>query len=229
MFAGHIGAAYAIGRIERRINVGTFVFFALFLDFLLWIFVLTGAESVSFPADFRRTHQPGFVFPYSHGLLGSLVWTLLTGVFALGAYRRHKAERARVALLIAAAVFSHFLLDWLVHRPEMPVFGQHSAMLGYGLYLRDLPLALGIEIAMLLGGLALFLFGSRLTRKRKIGQAVLALVIAAVTLAGMASDAPPPSSPYLMAGVNLVLIVLVTWVARRCGAMPRTAPKKDAA
>jgi hypothetical protein len=58
MFAGHIGAAYAIGRIERRINVGTFVFFAMFLDFLLWIFVLTGAESVAFPADFGRTHQP---------------------------------------------------------------------------------------------------------------------------------------------------------------------------
>jgi membrane-bound metal-dependent hydrolase YbcI (DUF457 family) len=222
MFAGHIGAAYAIGRIERRINVGTFVFFAMFLDFLLWIFVLTGAESVAFPADFGRTHQPDFDFPYSHGLFASVLWSALAGVFAFGAYWRFKAERRRVALLIALAVFSHFVLDWLVHRPEMPVFGRHSAMLGYGLYLRNFPLALGLEIAILAGGLLAFLWGSRLPRGRRIGQAVLALAIGLMTLGGLAGDATPPS-PYVMAGASLALIVAITWVARRCGAMPRPA------
>ena len=47
MFAGHIGAALAIGRAERAVNVGVFVAAALLLDFLLWLFVLLGWESVA--------------------------------------------------------------------------------------------------------------------------------------------------------------------------------------
>ena len=69
MFAGHIGAALAIGRAERGLNVGLFIAAALLLDFLLWTFVLMGWESVAIPADFAATHQAEFVFPYSHGLL----------------------------------------------------------------------------------------------------------------------------------------------------------------
>ena len=64
MFAGHVGVALAIGRIERRVNVGLFVTAALLLDFLLWLFILVGWESVNIPDDFGTTHQPHFVFPY---------------------------------------------------------------------------------------------------------------------------------------------------------------------
>ena len=47
MFAGHIGVGLAIGRAERRVNVGLFIAAALMLDFLLWFFVLIGCESVA--------------------------------------------------------------------------------------------------------------------------------------------------------------------------------------
>jgi TRAP-type C4-dicarboxylate transport system permease small subunit len=56
MFAGHIGAGLAIGRLERRINVGVFIFAAVLIDFMLWLFVLFGWESVTIPADFAATH-----------------------------------------------------------------------------------------------------------------------------------------------------------------------------
>ena len=65
MFAGHVGAAMAIGRAQRRVNVGVFIGAALLLDTVLWVLVLAGWESVSIPANFARTHQPEFVFPYS--------------------------------------------------------------------------------------------------------------------------------------------------------------------
>jgi hypothetical protein len=68
MFAGHMGAALAIGRAEPGINVGILVFAALMLDVLLWTFVLLGWESVTIPADFASTHQAAFNFPWSHGL-----------------------------------------------------------------------------------------------------------------------------------------------------------------
>lgn len=63
MFAGHVGAAMAIGRAERRVNVGVFIFAAFLLDFALWTFVLLGWECVTIPANFNATHQPQFVFP----------------------------------------------------------------------------------------------------------------------------------------------------------------------
>ena len=63
MFAGHVGAALAIGSAERRLNVGVFVAAALLLDAALWLFVLLGIESVEIPPDFARTHQPAFVCP----------------------------------------------------------------------------------------------------------------------------------------------------------------------
>lgn len=72
MFAGHLGAALAIGRSERRINVGFFVLAALLLDVVLWLFVLLGWESVIIPPTFSATHQPEFVFPFSHGLVASI-------------------------------------------------------------------------------------------------------------------------------------------------------------
>src|SRR5262249_953901 len=123
VFAGHIGAALAIGRAERAVNVGVFVAAALLLDFLLWLFVLLGWESVTIPADFAGTHQPQFAFPYSHGLLASAAWAVLAGVLALTLCARLRT-RWRVATLVVLAVLSHWVLDALVHRPELPLAGR---------------------------------------------------------------------------------------------------------
>jgi hypothetical protein len=93
MLAGHIGAGLAIGRADRRINVGVLIFAALLLDLLLWLFILLGWESASIPADFAGSHQPHFTFPYSHGLVGSLAWSLLAALAAYWWFPRPGATR----------------------------------------------------------------------------------------------------------------------------------------
>jgi hypothetical protein len=212
MFAGHIGAAMAIGRAEPRVNVGVFVLAALWLDLVLWLFVLLGWESVAIPADFARTHQPAFVFPYSHGLLAAVGWSLLAGV-ATAAVR----PRRGAALWVALAVFSHWLLDALVHGPEMPLASEGSRKVGLGLW-HSMPLALAIETLIVLAGLWLFLSAAPLTRARKIGLAALALVALAFTIAGM-TVAPPPPSVTAMAASSLITIVVVSalaaWLGKR--------------
>jgi hypothetical protein len=132
MFAGHVGAALAIGSAERRVNLGAFVCAAMALDAVLWVLVLLGRESVRIPGDFIRSHQAQFEFPYSHGLLAGLAWSAVaaTVTFALG--RPLGGARRRGALLMAAAVFSHWLLDALVHVPELPLAGSGSARVGLG-------------------------------------------------------------------------------------------------
>jgi hypothetical protein len=207
MFAGHIGVALAAARVEPRVNVGLLITAALLLDLLLWFFVLLGWESVVIPPTFAQTHQPEFVFPYSHGLLASAAWSALAGAFALLLYKNHGAEKLRPALLIAGVVFSHWLLDALVHRPELPVTGAASLQLGLGLWDHK-PVALVVEAALVLAGMLLFFPGSGLARPRKLALASLLLLLLAFTVVGM-TVAPPPPSAAAMAASSLGTIVLV--------------------
>ena len=219
MFAGHVGAALAIGRAERRVNIGAFVAAALLLDLVLWLFVLLGWESVTITADFASTHQPEFVFPYSHGLLSSLLWSALAGAVAFAWSARLGITPWRVAVLVAAAVFSHWLLDALVHLPELPLAGAGSPTVGLGLW-QAMPVALLVEAGIVAVGLWLFLPGSTLSRGRSIGLAVLSLALLAFTILGM-TIAPPPPSAQAMAGSSLVTLVAVCLLACWLGRAPR--------
>jgi len=216
MFAGHLGAGLAIGRLERRINVGVFIFAAILIDFMLWLFVLFGWESVIIPADYTATHQPDFVFPLSHGLLAAIAWSVLAGAAAFLYYQRPERTRFRPAALIAAAVFSHWLLDALVHTPELPVAGEGSVKMGLGLW-QSMPAALLVEAIIAAAGLYLFLSGAGLSRARKTGLTALCLVVLASTVAGM-TVAPPPPSVSAMAVTSLITIIAVCglagWIGR---------------
>jgi len=222
-----MGVGLALGRAERRVNVGVFVAAGLLLDIVLWLFVLLGWETVTLPADFARTHQPEFIFPYSHGLLAAVGWSVLAGAAAFAAYGRLGTARIRVAALLAAAVFSHWLLDALVHRPEMPLAGAGSARVGVGLW-QNMPMALAVEAAIVVVGLGLFLRGCHLSRGRRAALAMLTLIVLAFTVVGM-TMAPPPPSPQAMAASSLALLVLVCaltgWLARPPGG-PRPTTRR---
>lgn len=215
MFAGHIGAAMALGRADRRINLGVFAFAAMLLDFVLWLLVLLGWESVVIPADFARTHQPQFVFPYSHGLLASLAWSALAALTTLLWYPGLTQAKMRAAAVVGVAVFSHWLLDALVHAPELPVAGSGSMRVGLGLW-QMMPLALIVEAAIALAGLWLFVAGAGISRAKKVGLSLLSVLIVASTVAGM-TVAPPPPSATAMAATSIVTILVVCALAAWLG------------
>lgn len=217
MFVGHVGAALAIGRAERSINLGALIFAALLLDVLLWIFVLVGWESVVIPADFAATHQPEFIFPYSHGLLAAIATSALAWAATFLWYPRINGLRIHAAVCVVTAVFSHWLLDVLVHSPELPLAGEHSFKVGLGLWSR-MPMALSIEALITVVGLGLFLADNPLSRTRKCCITALALSLVAFTAAGM-TVAPPPPSVMAMASSSLATIIVVCvlfgWLAKR--------------
>lgn len=221
MFAGHMGVGLALGRAERRVNVGVFIAAGLLLDLVLWLFVLLGWESVTLPADFASTHQAEFVFPCSHGLLAAAVWSALAGAAAFVSYGRLGPSKVRVAALVAAAVFSHWLLDALVHRPEMPLAGAGSAKVGVGLW-QHMPAALAVEAAIVVIGLCLFIPGCRLPRGRLIALTMLSLLVLVFTVVGM-TMAPPPPSPQAMAAGSWAVLVLVCALAGWLARLPREA------
>ena len=210
----------AVGSIERRVNVGVFIAAALLLDFILWPFVLLGIESVSIPPDFETTRQPAFVFPYSHGLLAAAVWSVAAGAIGSWAYSRLQQPRWRIGGLIAAAAFSHWLLDALVHKPELPLAGSGSLQLGLGLW-DAMPIAVGVEAAIVVLGVCLFVVGSRSSRGRSVALAVLSLAVLALTVFGM-TVAPPAPSAFAMALSSLLTLVAVTALAVWLGRLPRS-------
>ena len=207
MFAGHIGAALAIGRAERRINIGVLVLAALLIDFALWLFVLLGWESVLIPADYASTHQPVFDFPYSHSLLAIVVWSALAGAAVYLWYPRLKKQKLRAAGFVALAVCSHWVLDDLVH-VGLPLAGPGSGKIGLGLW-RHMPVGLAVEGLILVAGLGLFLNRSGLSLARKLWLAVLALVTLVFTVVGM-TVAPPPPSVAAMAASSVVTVLVVS-------------------
>ncbi|MEW5974370.1 MAG: hypothetical protein AB1898_01065 [Acidobacteriota bacterium] len=210
MFAGHAGIALVFGRARRQVNVGVFIFSALLLDVVLWLFVLVGWESVTIPANYSSTHQPEFVFPHSHGLLTGVIWS---AALALAVYFWNTRSQLRLgaAVWVGLAVFSHWPLDFLVHVPELPLVGATSPKVGLGLW-QNMPVALGIEALLVVAGIGLYWPDSNLSRARKLGLSALLLIVLGSTIIGM-TVAPPPPSAVAMAGTSLVTILAVCSLA----------------
>ena len=207
-----------IGRAERRVNVGTFIVAALLLDVVLWLFILLGWESADIPANFASTHQPQFVFPYSHSLVASFGWSALVGGAAFVWGQNLGAAKLRFAVLAAAAVFSHWLLDALVHAPELPLAGADSLKVGLWLW-QSMPVALTVESVLVVAGIFLFIPGTSLSRVKKVSLTVLSLLILAFTVIGM-TLAPPPPSVVAMAASSLGTVIVVCALACWLGRLP---------
>ena len=225
MFAGHVGAALALAGAERSVNAGAFVVAALLADLLLWTFILLGWESVKIPPDFATTHQAAFIVPWSHGLAASLGWSAAVGAAAFVA-----AGSRRAALLLAAAVFSHWILDVLVHRPELPLLGADSPHLGLAAWDR-MPWALALESGIVLAGLWGFTRGTSLAKGRSRALVVLVLAILGFTLAGMTLAPPPPSARAMAASSLATLLALcgAVWWLGRARLVPAAELPHDAA
>jgi hypothetical protein len=213
MFAGHVGAALIVGRAERRVSLAWLVAAALLLDVVLWVLILIGAESVEIPADFAHHHQPVFDFPWSHGLVAALGWSVLAAVVAAGVVR---TWRWRGAIAVAAAVASHWILDALVHRPELPLGLSGERAVGFGLW--DRPVwGLGLEVAVVVAGLLLWLPGSQLSRARGATLVLVVGLVTGSTLLGMTVAPAPPSATAMAAsslGLIALVVALIAWLTR---------------
>ena len=189
--------------------MGWLFFGAMLLDIVLWILVLAGVEFVQVPEHLQTMADLTFDFPYSHSLVASLVWSIVG--FATGWFLRRRAPQQRLAsaLILAAAVFSHFALDWLVHIPELPVAGRNSPRLGFGLW-RNLPLAWSLEAAFVALGVWVYLKTQPVDRRRRLALVVVMTLVTLLTIIGQSSHSAPPSLP-AMAGSSLVFIALVIW------------------
>lgn len=214
MFVGHLGAGLAAKAVRREVNLGVAMGAALLLDAVLWLFVLAGWEEMIVPADYAQKHFLLFDFPLSHSLVAALLWAALAALLWATASRR--ALLSLATGVIALTVLSHWLLDFLVHAPDMTLWGDASPRLGLGLW-NKLTLALLVEMAIALAGLALFLSRVKLSPARRLVVIAMTMIVAALTYMGMQSPEPPPGAalPAITSLIAIALLVTVSaWADR---------------
>ena len=220
MFVGHFAAGFAAKRAAPRVSLGVLFLAAQFADVLWPIFVATGLETVRIAPGITAVTPLDFVsYPYSHSLVALAIWAIALGTaswWALGG--------GRTFVVVAALVISHWVLDFVSHRPDMPIYPGGPT---YGLSLwNSLPATVIVELAMFAGGVWLY---AKTTRARDgIGRwSFVALVVFLLIAYGASlAGGPPPSiaAIFWVGIVGSVVILLWAWWTDRHRA---TAPLHD--
>jgi hypothetical protein len=205
MFVGHLGAGLAAKAVKPRLNLGVLFLAAMLLDAVLWLLVLAHLEQGMVPPDYAQRRYLLFHFPWSHSLLGAVI---LAGLMALAWMALKRSVLG--AGVIGLVVLSHWMLDWLVHVPDMTLLpsGPHA---GLGLWNHQ-PLALALELALAFCALAWFWMVSTLSLGRKSAVAALTVTVGAMTAMPLFNPAPPPAMN-ILAVTSLASILLVAGLA----------------
>jgi membrane-bound metal-dependent hydrolase YbcI (DUF457 family) len=202
VLAGHYSAAFLAKAAEPRAPLWALVLAVQLVDVLWALFVLLGIEHLRLDPTLPSNPLDLYDMPYTHSLAGTLVWALLAAAVARAVW-----GSTRVAAAIGAAVASHWLLDWLVHRPDLALW-PGSAKVGLGLWNHPLP-ALVLELGLLFGSAAVL--AARVPWRRGVWTfaAVLAVFQVAVTFS------PPQLGPAGVAVTALVLFLAASAAAAR--------------
>ena len=187
MFIGHYGVSYSAKAWKPAVPLWILFLAVQLLDVFWSIFVLIGLEKVRIIPGFTRTNPLDLYYmPYTHSLIGALVWSLLAGV----AYRLWKGARTG-GLVVGAAVFSHWVLDLVVHTRDLPLIGNRFKV-GLGLWNQPI-VALLLEVAIL--NLGLFFYLRSTVRAKRGGTAGFVLLsVFLVALQLMVFFGSPPRS-----------------------------------
>ena len=151
MVAGHFGLAAAVKKIAPRLPLWSLLLATFFLDVVFIFFAAVGLEKIT-PVDPTNPNAYGgslIQAYYTHSLVGALLISAIAGLFA----GRRWGKRG--GYVIAGVVFSHWVLDLIVHRPDLPIlpgnFG-NLPLLGFGLWQYPTISAI-VELALVIGGI----------------------------------------------------------------------------
>lgn len=206
MFIGHYAVALGAKKYAPQVSLGV-LFLACQLADLIWPnLVLLGLESVEIEPGVTVITPLNFIhYPYSHSLVALILW----GVIFAVVYMLLQRAGTKVAIVIAVLVVSHWVLDVLTHRADMPITLNESTLIGVGLW--NFPvLAVTSEILLFAVGVWIYTRSTTaLNRKGTIGFWALVIFLLAVYLATLLG--PPPPSEAAVAWSAQALWLIVAW------------------
>jgi LexA-binding, inner membrane-associated putative hydrolase len=233
MFIGHFALGFAAKRAAPRVSLAVLGAATQIADLLWPVFLAVGIEQVRIdPGNTAVTPLDFVSYPYSHSLLLLVVWGILFAalVVRLKPDAPHSAAPrpyvgsgfSRTYTVLVLLVVSHWFLDWITHRPDMPLY-PGGPKFGLGLW-NSVGATMAIETAMY--GLGLWIY-IRSTRARdgigRWGFWALAVFLPVVYVANIFGPPPPTVSALWMSAAagGAILVVWLWWVDRhRDGILP---------
>ncbi|MEP0548893.1 MAG: hypothetical protein ABJF88_18305 [Rhodothermales bacterium] len=204
MFIGHLAVALGAKSIDRQVPLPLLIGASFGIDLLWPIFILIGIETVEIdPGNTAFTPLYFVSYPWSHSLLTVLGWSLLLGLIARGMGLSSKS-----AILVGGLVTSHWVLDWLTHRPDLPLW-PGGKVTGLGLW-NSIPATMIVEGSMLVLGAILF-FRTVKPNGWKGWIAISSLLLLVVAIWASQPFSPPPPSSEAIAIVGLTTFLLPLW------------------
>ena len=205
MFLGHFAAGLAGKAAAPRLSLGTLFLGAQFVDLLWPTLLLVGLERVEIRPGTTAFNPLDFVhYPYSHSLLMTVVWSVVVaGVYWL------TRRNGGAALVLGLVVASHWVLDLIVHRPDLPLAFGDSLTVGFGLW-HSVGGTMLVEAFLFAAGLTVYL---RTTKSRdRIGSiAFWSLMVFLIVIFAMNTFGPPPENSTAIAWLGQAQWLLVAW------------------
>lgn len=216
MFLGHFGVAFAAKKAAPKVSLGTLVLAAQFADILWPVLLLLGIEHVRIVPGLLAASPFDFTsYPISHSLAAQVGWGALLGLIHFAVKRNGKN-----ALLIGSLVPTHWILDLIAHRPDMPVY-PGGPKYGFGMW-NSVALTLSVEFVLFAAGIAVYLGATR--AKDKTGTWALwsfIVVLGALYLASMFGTPPPNVTALAWSAIGIWLTVpWAAWADRHRQANP---------
>jgi membrane-bound metal-dependent hydrolase YbcI (DUF457 family) len=205
MFLGHYAVGLAAKKLTPYTSLGTLVVAVQLLDLLWPVLLLLRVERVRIePGHTVLTPLTFEHYPWTHSLLMALVWAAAFGGLYL-LVRRYP----RGAWVVGIAVVSHWLLDFVVHRLDLPIAPGLHARVGLGLW-NNVALTVGIEAALFAGGVSLYAMSTEPVDNRGT-YGLAAFVMALIGIYGAVLFGTPPPSSDAVAYMGLAQWLLVAW------------------
>ncbi len=212
MFIGHFALGFGAKRYAPQVSLGI-LFLACQLADIIWPnLVLFGIETLQIQPGITVMTPLDFTsYPYSHSLVAVLLWSVIFAALYMALTR----SGTKAAVVIAALILSHWVLDFVTHRPDLPITLGESIKLGAGLW--NYPMV-AIPLELLLFGMGIWLYHRQtkpLNRKGSIGFWVLVALLLALYM-GSIFGPPPPSSTAVAWSAQAVWLIIVWgfWIDR---------------
>jgi membrane-bound metal-dependent hydrolase YbcI (DUF457 family) len=205
MFIGHFALGFASKGIDKRPSLGTMFIAVQWLDLLWPVLILTGVEKVKIEPGITELTPMNFeYYPWSHSLLMAAVWGILFAlIYSL------ITKNTKSAILLFFLVLSHWLLDYLTHRPDLPLTPFSEIKVGLGLWNYKWP-AIIIETIIFILGIFIYLKSTQAKNKTGI-WAFWSLVIFLLVVHFGNLFGPPPTDVNAIGWVGLSQWLLVAW------------------
>lgn len=205
MFIGHFGIGLAAKAIDKKSSLGTLFFASQFIDLLWPILLIFGLEQVKLDLGNTAFTPLDFVYyPFSHSLISVCVLSCLFGAVYFLIRKNIKGS-----VLLGGLVMSHWVLDLIAHRPDLPLTWSNDFKVGFGLW-NSVLFTIIIEGGIFLIGSYLYLKNTK-AKNRTGSISILSLLVFLIVVYLLNAFGPVPPSIEPIAYVGLSLWLLIAW------------------